>query len=225
MTRQRDIWSVYFFREAFTALCESKDDFKIECFIATFYSLKFLHCVSVNKSPGLLLYLVPKLNCLSHIYPIFTFSISQCTHSYTILRPPPSARSLRMCHVITVLFSRSFMQSANRVKVFSVVTCSLCAKVRHDCLSASEEECGDSSAARSETAIETQARRRGRSSHADTSSAASSRVTTSAPPLSPTRQKPICLSPARVSTLGHLWDQIRGLASCSEGACEGFSPP
>lgn len=171
---------------------------------------------------------VHKLNCLSHTCLILTFSISQCTHSYTIPhehQPPPSARSLRMCHVITVLFSRSFMQSANRVKVFSVVTCSLCAKVRHDCLSASEEECGDSSAARRETAIETQARRRGQSSHAATSSAASSRVTTSAPPLSPTRQKPICLSPAWVSTLGHLWDEIRGLASCSEGAREGFPPP
>lgn len=184
-----------------------------------------LHCVSVNKSPSLLFYLVHKLNCLSHTYLIFTFSISQCTHSYTILHNPPSARSLGMCHVITVLFSRRFMQSANRVKVFSVVTCSLCAKVRHDCLSASEEECGDSSAARGETPTETQAGRRGQSSHADTSSAASSWVTTSAPPLSPTRQKPICLSPAGVSTLGHLWDQIRGLASCSEGAREGFSPP
>lgn len=174
--------------------------------------------------PDFLFYLAHKLNCLWHTRLIFSFSTSQCIHSYTILhehRPPPSARSLRMCHVITVLFSHSFMQSANRVKVFSVVTCSLCAKVRHDCLSASEEECGDSSAVRRETAIETQPRRRDRSSHA----AASSRVTTSAPPLSPTRQKPICLSLAWVSTLGHLWDQIRGLASCSEGAREGFPPP
>lgn len=79
-----------------------------------------------------------------------------------------------MCHVITVLSSHSGMQSVNRVKVFLVVTCSLCVKVSNDWLSGSEQECNDNSVRERDTqedrAIKTQACRHHQSSHTDTSS-------------------------------------------------------
>lgn len=101
------------------------------------------------------------------------------TQSSAVL-PLCSATLLRMCRVVAAVLTSSFTPSVNRVKVFSVVTCSLRAKVRRDCLPLFR------GGMRRQRRHSTTVRRANRDA---TLATRQFRVVTSAPSLSPSRHK------------------------------------